>query len=62
MASVLMKLVFAQILTRYDIVLAGGSDSSHVSSARVPLAGSLSFEEFYVPDFGKEISLRRREK
>ncbi|KAJ5294479.1 hypothetical protein N7508_009300, partial [Penicillium antarcticum] len=41
MASALMKLAFAHILTSYDLVLLELSMGS--------LTGSLSFEEFYVP-------------
>ncbi|CAG8336124.1 unnamed protein product [Penicillium salamii] len=52
MASALMKLALANILTRFDIAL---SDSSSDS-----LTGSLSFEEFYVPNFGLKIALRQR--
>ncbi|CAG8054435.1 unnamed protein product [Penicillium salamii] len=52
MASALMKLALAHILTRFDVAL---SDSSSDS-----LTGSLSFEEFYVPNFGLKIALRRR--
>ncbi|KGO77244.1 Cytochrome P450 [Penicillium italicum] len=52
MASALMKLAFAHILNQYDILLPN-SDS-------LPLTGSLSFEEFYVPNFGLKIALRKR--
>ncbi|KAJ5944499.1 Cytochrome P450 [Penicillium verrucosum] len=52
MASALMKLVFAHILNQYDILLP--------NSASAPLTGSLSFEEFYVPNFGLKIALRQR--
>ncbi|OQE07414.1 hypothetical protein PENVUL_c013G00897 [Penicillium vulpinum] len=52
MASALMKLAFAHVLNRYDIVLP--------NSALIPLTGSLSFEEFYVPNFGLKIALRQR--
>ncbi|KAJ5340933.1 Cytochrome P450 [Penicillium brevicompactum] len=53
MASALMKLALAHILTRYDILLPDSSSG--------PLAGSLSFEEFYVPNFGLKIAFRQRE-
>lgn len=57
MASVLMKLVLGHLLINFDVLpglkLGGGSRES--------LYGSLSFEEFYVPNFGLEIRLRRRE-
>lgn len=52
MASALLKLAFAHILSHYDILLP--------DSVSVPLAGSLSFEEFYVPNFGLAITLRQR--
>ncbi|KAJ5468154.1 Cytochrome P450 [Penicillium sp. IBT 31633x] len=52
MASALLKLAFAHILSHYDILLP--------DSASVPLTGSLSFEEFYVPNFGLAITLRQR--
>lgn len=52
MASALMKLAFAHILNQYDILLP--------NSASAPLTGSLSFEEFYVPNFGLKIALRQR--
>ncbi|KAJ5773489.1 Cytochrome P450 [Penicillium paradoxum] len=52
MASALMKLAFAHILSRYDILLPDSSSG--------PLTGSLSFEEFYVPNFGLKITLRQR--
>lgn len=54
MASVLMKLVFSELLTRFDI-LPGAEGSS-----QGPLIGSLSFEEFYVPNFGLKVRLRHR--
>jgi hypothetical protein len=47
-----MKLAFAHILSQYDILLP--------NSTSLPLTGSLSFEEFYVPNFGLKIVLRRR--
>lgn len=53
MASVLMKLVFAQLIMQFDI---------GPGSAKGPLTGSLSFEEFYVPNFGLKLNLRRRAK
>ncbi|KAJ5130342.1 Cytochrome P450 [Penicillium bovifimosum] len=53
MASALMKLSFAHILSSYDILLPNSSTG--------PLTGSLSFEEFYVPNFGLKITLRHRE-
>lgn len=52
MASALMKLALAHILTRYDVAITDSSSDS--------LIGSLSFEEFYVPDFGLKIELRER--
>ncbi|CAG7985038.1 unnamed protein product [Penicillium nalgiovense] len=52
MASALMKLAFAHILNQYDILLP--------NSNSLPLTGSLSFEEFYVPNFRLKIALRRR--
>lgn len=52
MASALMKLAFAHILSHYDILLPDLSSG--------PLTGSLSFEEFYVPNFGLKITLRQR--
>jgi hypothetical protein len=52
MASALMKLAFAHILTCYDLFLPNSSTG--------PLAGSLSFEEFYVPNFGLKVGLRLR--
>ncbi|CAP94697.1 Pc18g04730 [Penicillium rubens Wisconsin 54-1255] len=52
MACALMKLAFAHILNQYDILLP--------NSTSLPLTGSLSFEEFYVPNFGLRIALRRR--
>ncbi|KAJ6138046.1 Cytochrome P450 [Penicillium samsonianum] len=52
MASALMKLAFAHILNQYDILLP--------NSASLSLTGSLSFEEFYVPNFGLKIALRKR--
>lgn len=52
MASALMKLAFAHILNQYDILLP--------NSTSLPLTGSLSFEEFYVPNFRLKIVLRRR--
>jgi hypothetical protein len=50
MASALMKLVFAHLLLQFDIL---------PGSAGL-LTGSLSFEEFYVPNFGLEFRLRQR--
>lgn len=47
-----MKLVFAHVLSHFDIV---------PGSAQGPLTGSLSFEEFYVPNFGLKVCLRRRD-
>ncbi|KAJ5287680.1 Cytochrome P450 [Penicillium angulare] len=52
MASALMKLVFAHLIKQFDIL---------PDSATAPLTGSLSFEEFYVPNFGLKLRLRRRE-
>ncbi|CAI7570738.1 unnamed protein product [Penicillium manginii] len=54
MASALMKLVIAELLIRFDI-LPGAEGSS-----QGPLIGSLSFEEFYVPNFGLKVRLRPR--
>lgn len=51
MASVLMKLVVAKLILDYDLLPDAGD---------VPLTGSLSFEEFYVPNFGLKVRLRRR--
>ncbi|KAJ5921356.1 Cytochrome P450 [Penicillium verhagenii] len=51
MASALMKLALAHLLLQFDIL---------PSSEREPLTGSLSFEEFYVPNFGLKVRLRRR--
>lgn len=45
-----MKLVFAHLLLHFDVL----------SGSAGPLTGSLSFEEFYVPNFGLKICLRRR--
>lgn len=53
MASALMKLVFAHVLLHFEIL---------PESAGEPVPGSLSFEEFYVPNFGLKMRLRRREK
>lgn len=52
MASSLMKLALAHLVLNFDILpgLMPG-----------PLTGSLSFEEFYVPNFGLKVRLRRRE-
>ncbi|KAJ5834656.1 Cytochrome P450 E-class group I [Penicillium robsamsonii] len=52
MATALMKPAFAHILCQYDVLLP--------NSASTLLAGSLSFEEFYVPNFGLKIALRQR--
>jgi hypothetical protein len=58
MESALMKLVLAHLLMRFDVLpglgLGGGRGMSLTT-------GSLSFEEFYVPNFGLEIRLRRRQ-
>lgn len=54
MAGALMKVVFAHLLVNYDILMPGGASGS--------LTGSLSFEEFYVPNFVLRIVLREREK
>lgn len=51
MASALMKLVFAHLLVQFDVL---------PGSAREPVPGKLSFEEFYVPNFGLKMRLRRR--
>ncbi|KAJ5751825.1 Cytochrome P450 [Penicillium odoratum] len=51
MASVLMKLALAHLVLHFDIL----PDGIHG-----PLTGSLSFEEFYVPNFGLKLRLRRR--
>lgn len=48
-----MKLVFAHVLLHFEIL---------PESAGEPVPGSLSFEEFYVPNFGLKMRLRRREK
>lgn len=53
MASVLMKLVFAHLIMRFDIMPGSGKG---------PLTSSLSFEEFYVPNFGLKVHLRLRGK
>lgn len=45
-----MKLVFVHILLQFN-VLPGSAG---------PLTGSLSFEEFYVPNFGLKIRLRQK--
>lgn len=47
-----MKLALAHVLERFDIV---------AGSAQDPLTGSLSFEEFYVPNFRLKLRLRRRD-
>lgn len=46
-----MKLVFAHLVVHFDILPA---------SAQGPVTGSLSFEEFYVPNFRLKVRLRRR--
>ncbi|KAJ5667212.1 Cytochrome P450 [Penicillium longicatenatum] len=51
MASSLMKLALAHLVLQFDI-LPGLTPG--------PLTGSLSFEEFYVPNFGLKVRLRRR--
>jgi hypothetical protein len=51
MASSLMKLALAHLVLHFDI-LPGLTPG--------PLTGSLSFEEFYVPNFGLKVRLRRR--
>jgi hypothetical protein len=51
-----MKLVFAHLLMRFD-VLPGLAKGGGLGES---LNGSLSFEEFHVPNFGLEIRLRRR--
>lgn len=53
MASALMKLVFAHVLLRFEILPASEGE---------PVTGSLSFEEFYVPNFGLKMRLRKREE
>ncbi|KAJ6171841.1 Cytochrome P450, partial [Penicillium chermesinum] len=53
MASVLMKLVLAHLIMHFDIM---------PGSASARLTGSLSFEEFFVPNFGLKVHLRRRKK
>ncbi|KAJ5389974.1 Cytochrome P450 [Penicillium cataractarum] len=57
MASALMKLVLGHLLIHFD-VLPGLKQGG---GRRESLYGSLSFEEFHVPNFGLEIRLRRRE-
>lgn len=52
MASALMKLVFTHLLLRFEIL---------PGTAAEPVTGSLSFEEFYVPNFGLKMRLQRRE-
>lgn len=54
MASALMKLVIAELLIRFDIL------PEAEGSSQGPLIGSLSFEEFYVPNFGLKVRLRPR--
>lgn len=51
MASALMKLVFAHLLVQFDVLPASSVE---------PVPGKLSFEEFYVPNFGLKMRLRRR--
>lgn len=54
MASALMKLVFAHLLLRFELL------PGSVGKAE-PVTGSLSFEEFYVPNFALKMRLHRRE-
>ncbi|KAJ6092660.1 Cytochrome P450 [Penicillium sp. IBT 16267x] len=51
MASTLMKVALAHLVLHFDI-LPGLTPG--------PLTGSLSFEEFYVPNFGLKVRMRRR--
>ena len=53
MATALMKLVFAHLIMHFDIL---------PDSAQGPLTGSLSFEEFYVPNFKLKLRLQRRDE
>jgi hypothetical protein len=52
MACALLKLAFAHILTCYDLFLPDSSSRS--------LTVSLSFEEFYDPNFGLKVGLQVR--
>ncbi|KAJ5735491.1 Cytochrome P450, partial [Penicillium malachiteum] len=52
MASALLKMVFAHLILRFDLL---------PDSAERTLTGSLSFEEFYVPNFGLKVRLQRRD-
>lgn len=52
-----MKMVLAHLLMRFDVLPGLGQGGGR----GMLLTGSLSFEEFYVPNFGLEIRLRRRE-
>jgi hypothetical protein len=52
-----MKLVLASLLLHFDVLPGLGQGGGRKES----LTGSLSFEEFYVPNFGLEIRLQRRE-
>jgi hypothetical protein len=47
-----MKVVFAHLLVNYDVLMPDDASGS--------LTGSLSFEEFYVPNFGLRVVLRER--
>lgn len=46
-----MKLVFVHLLLHFDVL---------PGSSVAPVPGKLSFEEFYVPNFGLKMRLRRR--
>lgn len=52
-----MKLVLAHLLMHFDVL----PGSAQGGGGGELLNGPLSFEEFYVPNFGLEIRLRRRE-
>jgi hypothetical protein len=52
-----MKLVLGHLLLQFDVL----PGSKQGAGRRESLYGSLSFEEFYVPNFGLEIRLRQRE-
>jgi hypothetical protein len=57
MASALMNLVLAHLLMRFDVLPGMGQGGGRKEDLNV----SLSFEEFYVPNFGLEIRLLRRD-
>ncbi|KAJ5601449.1 Cytochrome P450 [Penicillium lagena] len=54
MASALMKVVFAHLLVNYDVLMPDDASGS--------IKGSLSFEEFYVPNLSLRVVLRERKK